>query len=98
MNLEYVQAGKEKLPFKFTKRAMIEFQEKSGFDLANLPEKLSISESVTMEAHLAAAALNAGAKLTKSDKTYTLDDVLDLDEQYDIVSTILLSKDVEEKK
>jgi hypothetical protein len=98
MNVEYVNAGKEKLPFKFTKRAMIEFQTKSGFDLANLPEKLSISDSVIMEAHLAAAALNAGAKLTNTDKRYTMDDVLDLDEQYDIVSTILLSKDAEEKK
>lgn len=97
MNVQYVEAGKGKLPFKYTKRAMIEFAENSGFDLANL-ENPSLKDSIMMEAHLAAAALNAGAKLTKSDKRYTMEDVLDLDEQYDIVSKIMLAKDDEEKK
>lgn len=97
MNVKFVNAGKEKLPFKYTKRAMIEFEEASGFDLINLPT-LSLKDSVIMEAHLAAAALNAGAKLTKSTKRYTFEDVLDLDEQYDIVSIIMLAKDEEEKK
>jgi len=88
-NLNYVQAGKDKLPYKFTRRATMQFEAETGYALSNLPDNMTQSESVNLDVTLVKCALLAGQKLTKGTKTFTNDDVLDLDEQYDIIAEVL---------
>ena len=98
MNIESIQVGKEKLPFKFTKRAIMAFEAESGYDLGNLPDNLTISESTMLNVKLVKHTLTAGSKLVGKPKEYTDDEVLDLDEEYNIIESILKLKEAEEEK
>lgn len=98
MNVESIKAGTETLHFKFTKRAIMAFEKESGYNLGKLPDDLTTTQTIMLNAQLVKHAIHAGNKLAEVDKTYTTDEILDLDEKYDIIETILQIKEAEEEK
>lgn len=98
MNVEHVIAGEEKLYFKFTKRAIMAFEKESGYNLGKLPDDLTTTQTIMLNAQLVKHAIAAGSKLMESPKEYSTDEILDLDEKYDIIETILQTKEAEEEK
>lgn len=98
MNVESIQAGDQKLHFKFTKRAIMAFEAESGYNLGKLPDDLTTTQSLMLNTQLVKHAIHAGSKLVGNPKTYTNDEILDLDEQYDIIEAILQIKESEEEK
>lgn len=98
MNVEKIQAGTETIHFKFTKRAIMAFEKESGYNLGKLPDDMTTTDTITLNVLLVKHAINAGNKLAGVEKIYTTDEILDLDEQYDIVETILQTKEAEEEK
>ena len=98
MNVNYVEVGDgKKLPFKFTKRAINAFEAETKINLQALPV-MTTNESNDFGAQLCKHALIAGARILNEKVEFTLDEIYELDEKYDIIDQMLTAKEEEEKK
>lgn len=93
--LKYVKAGNEKLPFKFTKYSINEFEKKSGKERLENP-------SIEDTAYLCKYALEAGQRLCVKNpddrKQFSIHEIWELDEQYDIIDQMMQQMADDEKK
>ena len=90
-----ITIGGNDSPVKFNKRALSNFEKKSGTRLAELSDKMTIDHM----AILALCGLQEGAKLEGKIFNLTLDKLYDLDAQHDCIDSIIaLFEDVEKKQ
>lgn len=92
--VKHVTAGDTEYPFKFTKRATAAFEEKSGVRMAEFESKMLIKHL----AMLCLEALRVGHRLEDKPFRMTQEELLDLDDKYDIIDAMMDQFGEDEKK
>lgn len=94
MKIMHVDVGGKKLPFRFSQRTFMAFEEKTGLSITELGENYK-SKNVVV---LALEALRTGHKIEDRQFDLDLDSLLDLDDKYDVIGEILKGFQGEEGK
>lgn len=91
--VNYVEAGEKKIPFKFTKRTLVNFKSATGQDLA-------AGDTVALEniGTLCHEAIKTGHLVIGKKCDLTINDVWDLDDTYDLFDKMMVQFDADEKK
>ena len=94
MNINFVKVGKDKLPFKFSQRTNMIFEENAGIPITKMADPFSTKNLIIF----CLAALETGHKIQEKDFNITQDQLLDLDDQYDVINQIISKFEDNEKK
>lgn len=92
-NVNYVTAGDKKIPFKFTKRTLVNFKAATGQDL-------TAGDILALEniAVLCLEAIKTGYGIIGKKCELTINDVWDLDDSYNLMDNMMATFEGDEKK